>query len=134
MIKFKAIAFPLPSLGLDLSKEKKLVVPDQSMSLEEILARFTRGEALPVGNEVQYGTENDDPLNVDLEKLANSDLVDKAEHIEKLKQVSIDYESQQKLQAEKRQADQNEAAKKRESIRIKKLAKKMAEDNSDKKA
>lgn len=84
--------------GLDLSKQEVLVVPDQSLSIQEILDRFTIGEELPIGRGVQYGEDEDmdNPLNVDLEKMADADLVDKAEYTEKLREVQRRYEKQEK--------------------------------------
>lgn len=46
--------------GIDFSKEKVVVVPDQSMSLHEIIKRFTRRESLPVQREGFYESRFDD--------------------------------------------------------------------------
>lgn len=89
-MKFKSIATPEPSIGL-VTPEKKAVVPNMSLSLEEILRRFTRGEPLLIGRgEPQYDEGPDD-----LEKVANMDLVDKEEYIDKLKATQKTYDKQE---------------------------------------
>lgn len=89
-MKYLSISCPLPSKGRP-AMGKKMVVPDQSMSLEEILARFTRGEAVPIGRDGSYHESEDD-----LEKVSRMDLVDKAEFVEKLKQTQKDFEKQER--------------------------------------
>lgn len=104
---------PAPSDGVDFSKEESVVVPDQSMSLQEILERFTRGEPLPVMHETQYGDDDlDNPLNEDLEKMANADLVDKAEYRDRLKEVQVNYEKQEKIKSAKKAKEAAEMAEK----------------------
>lgn len=76
-------SIPKPSEGMDYSKEEYIVVPDQSLSLEEILQRFTRGEPLDILMDGEYDDESD----IDLEKLQKADLVDKNDYIEYLKNV-----------------------------------------------
>lgn len=133
MLKFKSIALPKPSEGLSFLGVKELVVPDQSMSLEYILKRFTRGEPLPVGQNVQYGSEMEsDFLDVDLEKLAASDLVDKAEYVEKLQEVKAAYEKQQKARADKAKAETEAKAKAAEEKRIRIAARRMAKESKEK--
>lgn len=89
-MKFKSVSIPGPSKGSRTSAEK-LVVPNQSMSLLEILTRFTRGEQLPVGKDVVYHESDED-----IEKLKHMDLVDRAEYIEKLEQTKKTYEKQER--------------------------------------
>lgn len=60
----------VPRKALDFSKVKSVTVPDQSMSLAEIIRRFVRKESLPVLKEGVY----EDRFG-DLEKLANEDIV-----------------------------------------------------------
>jgi len=55
--------------GLDLSKEKRVVIPNQSMTLEEIIKRFTRREALPIEKNGMYESRFGD-----LEKLSREDI------------------------------------------------------------
>lgn len=89
-MKYKSIASPAPWKGVKLG-DKKLVVPNQSMPLEEILKRFTRGEPINVGKEAQYDDGPDD-----LEKMAHMDLVDREEYIDRLKATQRGYEKQEK--------------------------------------
>lgn len=88
-------------------KRKKLTVPNQSMSLQEILQRFTRGEPLPIGNEVSFHESDDD-----LEKVKTMDLVDRETYVDHLKQTQKDFEKQERRRSEKIQRDAVEKAKK----------------------
>lgn len=112
-MKFKKSAIPEPSKGVDYRKVKDEVVPDQGMSLKEILERYTRGEALPVGHDTQYGDSPDDdnPLDVDVEKIATMDLTEKDEFKKEMQQTVDLYESQQRQRdalekIEKQKADE----------------------------
>lgn len=96
MFKYKSIASPEPAKGF-VTTEKKMVVPNQSMSLEEILSRFTRGEPLEIGRDGAFDEEGDD----DLEKVSHMDLVDKEEYVDKLKQTKKRYDAQEKARAKK---------------------------------
>lgn len=131
-MKFKKSSIPVPSEGTDYSNEVDQVVPDQSMSLDEILTRFTRGEQLPVGMDVQEGDDSDNPLNVDLEKLANSDLVDKEEFIDKLKELQSQYNKQEKEKAEKEAEKKRKEFEALDAKRIRIAAKKLAAKESTK--
>jgi len=95
-MKFKSIASPESTPGISFKGVKKQVVPNQALSLQEILERFTKGEPLEVGRDVQYHESDDD-----LEKVSHMDLVDKQEYMDKLKQTQKDYESQEKRKAQK---------------------------------
>lgn len=106
IMNFKSIASPAPSPGVPGGRPK-LVTPDMSISLEEILRRFTRGEPLEIGRD---GLQYDDDGDVDLEKLKHMDLVDRQEFAEKLKATTKQYEKEQK------------AREKREKERLDKLA------------
>ncbi|AXH74429.1 MAG: hypothetical protein [Microviridae sp.] len=70
----------VPRVKQDVKSWKKTVVPNQSMTLREILKRFVRKESLPVSTEGSYH-EGD----YDLEKLAKSDITEQYEVIEELK-------------------------------------------------
>lgn len=92
-MKYKSKSIPVPYEGQS-GFPPKLVQPNQSMSLEEILERFTRGEPVAIGRDVQYHESDDD-----LEKVSNMDLVDKAEYVDKLKQTQKNYEKQERKKA-----------------------------------
>lgn len=118
-MKFINTALPKPSEGISFIGIKDEVVPDQSMSLQEILERFTRGEAIPVGMQTETGDEDlDNPLNVDLEKMKFADLTDKAEYSEKLEEVKRSYDKQEKKKAAKIAAETAAAQKAAEEKKI----------------
>lgn len=100
-MKFKSIAIPEPSEGFRITA-KKAVVPNMSMSLEEILRRFTRGEKLAIGNDGNFDDGDDD-----LEKISHMDMVDREEFADKLKHTRQAWEKQekQKQKAEKERLD-----------------------------
>lgn len=131
-MKFKSVACPAPSVGADYSNEEDILVPDQGLSLREILERFTRGESLPVGQPTEYGEDEDfdNPMNVDLEKAANMDLVEKQEFVERLQDYQTRYDAQEKRK-EKDALEASEKAKKlAEEKRIRIAAKKLAKRSS----
>lgn len=132
-IKFKR-AYPDDGKSYDLViTEEYQVVPDQSLSLQEILDRFVRNEELPVDMGGEYGDEDDDnPLNVDLEKLKDADLVDKAEYMEQLKEVKTAYDKQENQRIAYEQAEAEKKAKLAEEKRIRIAARKLAKGNSEK--
>lgn len=89
-----------PGPGIKI-KQKKITVPNQSLSLKEILRRFVRNETVPVGKDTSYATYAD----VDLEKIQHADLVDRAAFIGKLSEISRLYQIQEKkkqLEAEEK--------------------------------
>lgn len=99
-----------------------MVVPNMSLSLQEILERFTRGEPLEIGKDYNYDEQGDD----DLEKVRHMDLVDRQEYVDKLKQTKKFYTAQEKARAEKRQAELDKLA-------VEKLmADKLAAENASK--
>lgn len=104
-MKFKSKSIPPISSGLKTTG-KLCVVPNQSMSLEEILERFTRGEAVAVGQPVNYHESEDD-----LEKIQHLDLTEKEEYVEGLKETQKRF----KKQEAKKRADY-EAALKAEAL------------------
>lgn len=136
MMKYVAIAIPDPSVGQDYSKEKDIVVPNQSMSLKEILDRFTREQSLPVGMDVQDGDPDlDNPLNVDLEKMAVADLVDKEEYKNSLKEINRKWDFQQKVKFRKEKEIKEAADRAAENERIEKeVQKRVSKGNSEKSA
>lgn len=80
--------------GVDYSKEELQVVPDQSLSLQEILEKFVRNEEVEVGHPTWYD-ENEESLD-DLEKIRHSDLVDKDLYIKSLKEIQSKFETEEK--------------------------------------
>lgn len=95
-MKFISTAIPKPALGASFEGVLDCTVPDQSMTLQEILDRFTRGEVLPIGKTVQYHESEDD-----LEKVSHLDLVDRAEFIESQKETRRKFEKQEKAKKER---------------------------------
>lgn len=101
--------------GQDYSNVVDLTIPDQSLSLQDILERFTRNETLPVDMGGEFGDEDfDNPLNVDLEKMGRADLTEKADYYNALEQLKKRYKAQEKAEADKAEA----IAKKAEEDRI----------------
>jgi len=72
---------PRPMVPQDCSHMKRNVVPNQSMTLKEVIKRFVRKEALPAAKQGIY-VEGD----YDLEKLANQDIVERLEVLEAVKE------------------------------------------------
>jgi len=119
MVKFKAIVYPAPSAGTRAQNKKgKLTVPDSSMSLKEILNRFVRNEAVPVGRNVTWHESDDD-----LDKIAHADLTEQAEFVEKQKETQRKYDREQKEATRKR----------REALKEEERAKMRAELEKEKK-
>lgn len=131
---FKSIARPKPSKGLTIT-DKSEFVPNQSIGLHEILKRFTRGESLPLGMSITEGSDDiDNPLNVDLEKMAQADMVDKAEFKERLKDYQKKFEQQEHKKSQKKAYEEAEKAKAEEQKQITAKARKMAKENLAKRA
>lgn len=99
-MKFKSTAIPSKAEGKRFDGPKQ-VVPNQSMSLQDILERFTRGEALPVGMDVNY----ENVFGTDLEKVVHYDLVDRSEFIEKVKAIQDGFVQKEKAHKAKLQAE-----------------------------
>lgn len=97
-MEYKSYSIPKPSTGLTTTG-KKQVVPNQALSLEEIIARFTRGETVNVGRDAQFFDGDED-----IEKMSRMDLVDREEYVDKLKQVQKDFQLQEaeKLKKERK--------------------------------
>lgn len=79
-----------PYKGQDFSKCEVLTVPDQAMSLREIIERFVRGESVDAEFPVQWHESEDD-----LEKLRYLDPVDKQAYIKKMMEVQERYNEQE---------------------------------------
>lgn len=73
---------PVPVEAQDYSKVKKQTVPNQSLTLRDIIKRFIRKESLPIGREGIYN----ETLG-DLEKIAREDLTQRHERAYELKQT-----------------------------------------------
>lgn len=95
MMKFKAVAHPAPYAG-QVKFDKDQTVPNDAMSLKEILARFVRGEKVAVGRDGSY-----DEGEEDLEKLRDMDPVDRDEAIAKMKATQKRYTAQEKARVKK---------------------------------
>jgi len=109
-----------PRKRQDLSKSPKITIPNQSMSLKEILRRFVRREALPIAREGTY-----EHRMGDLEKLKNADIVDQMERVSELK-ANI-----QEAVKRKKQHDDNEVAKEVKRKADESMAAKKASDSGD---
>lgn len=78
----KVVLYPkLPRVGQDLSHVKSQVVPNQSMTLQEIIRRFIKKEPLPQMKEGVYNEEYD----YDLEKLSKADRTEQEQVIAEFK-------------------------------------------------
>jgi hypothetical protein len=73
-MQYRKEAIPAEAQGLSFAGVVDQTVPDQSMSLHEILERFTRGEPVAVGMPVHDDEESD----IDIDKLSRLDLTDQA--------------------------------------------------------
>lgn len=78
--------------GQSFKGVKKHVVPNQSMTLHEIIRRFIKREALPVSHEGTY----EDRYDYDLEKLANEDLTVKDEVLQEFRALAKKLDAQVK--------------------------------------
>lgn len=114
---YKSIASPEPQRPtVDWSKMEKLTVPDQSLSLQDIIDRFSRNEALPIGKQTSYNDEIeiDSVFAVDLEKLGKADIIEQMEHAEQWKQISDVYKEEEKARNAKKAAEKAKAQKEAE--------------------
>jgi len=88
------------SKGTDFSKVKKQVVPNQAMTVREIMKRFMRNEPLAIAKEKFYHDGS-----FDLEKVAHADMVDRDEFIEIQTRIQKRFKAQEeyreKLEQEK---------------------------------
>lgn len=98
MMKFHGFSKPAPSKGRS-DWGPKIVQPNAALSLQDILMRFTRGEAVPVGMGNGVYHEGDD----DLSQIQHADLVDKAVFVEKQKAIRQRFNDEQlELKAKRR--------------------------------
>jgi len=81
----------------EINSEPSLTIPDETMSIREILSRFSRG--LSVDQKISYYDEED--YHPDLSKM---DLADREDYIEKVKQELKDI--QDKLKTEDTTAEE----------------------------
>lgn len=129
-MKFKPFTLG-PHKGIKIT-EPDQVVPDQSLSLKEILTRFVRHEALPVGQRVAYGSEgsldpeSDSPLNIDQEKARYMDLTEKDEFKEMVSEATQLFEEKQKQHDAQSAAEKQIAEEKERQKRIRIAARKLA--------
>lgn len=138
-MKFKANANPGPTRSkMDWSKVERIVVPDASISLHEILTRFTRGEALDVGFDGQFDENADinNPLSIDLEKLMKADITEQKQYWEQVKTVQDRYIAQEEIKKKaseaKRIAEQEELHRQKMENELRRKI--LAEQNSGKSA
>lgn len=102
-VKFKAVAWPAPPKPKDYKDQVRVTLPDQSLSLEDILDRFTRNESVPVGKHVQFDSEAelDSAMTVDIEKIMRADLVERANYFDMLENVKKTFEKEEKARQKK---------------------------------
>lgn len=124
-MKFKSIAFPEPRQGRSFLGVEDQTKPDLSMKLSHILAKFTRGETLPVLHE-GYSDES----GIDMEKLRYADLTEKDEVKENLKRIQREYERQEKEKKAKADADAKARAQAEYEKKVRLAARKMAKQSS----
>lgn len=75
---------PCRPTGLSFVGVKRMTVPNQSMSLREIIRRFIRRESLPLSKDGTYEERFED-----LEKLSHQDITVRMDRVEDLK-VKLD--------------------------------------------
>lgn len=134
MYEWKKQSWPDPDLGISFEGIESLVVPDQSLTLQEILERFTRKEELPIALDAEGGFDDDEfdnPLNVDLEKMAMSDLTEKEAYVKELRKVRAEWQRQEDERLAK---DESARAMAKAAQDEQALRKKIAEENSAKSA
>lgn len=79
-----------PIKGQSFKGVKRQTLPNQSMSLQEIIKRFVKRESLPVVKDAVY----EDRYDYDLEKLAKEDITVQHEVISTLKERIKAYEAE----------------------------------------
>lgn len=115
-MKFRGISLPAPFKGIPVTW-KDQVVPDQSMSLKDILTRFVRREALPVSKDTYYGSQtgidpdSESEFNVDQEKAQYWDFTEKADFKEKVDNAKREHEQYQSAKKKRAEAKKAEAEK-----------------------
>lgn len=121
------------------SKSKSITVPDDAMSIQDIVRKFSTGQRTT--DQYREGTYNlqgvdDEHGSVDLEKLKDADLIDRKAFIDNLQsQVDsylADREAKSKAEADaKRQADIEAEAAKMVAARKKSAPKKIANQGAN---
>lgn len=81
--------------GKSFKGARKHVMPNQSMSLREIVQRFVRRESLPISKEGLY-----EERFGDLEKLKNKDITEQMDKVEELKTQIDGFTKRQKKRAQ----------------------------------
>lgn len=98
---------------LEMRRGRTVTVPDQSMSVQEIMSRFTRGQRIP-DKMLGYYDDQDDALGLDGVDFNSLDITEKHEvmaaHKQKLGHSRARYQAQMDKQA-KDHADQEKARK-----------------------
>lgn len=80
-----------PIVGQSYHGVKRQVVPNQSMSLKEIVRRFVRRESLPLSREGLYESRFGD-----LEKLSKADIVIQMERVKELQEQIAGFNKREK--------------------------------------
>lgn len=88
-----------PIAKVSFAGVQRATVPNQSMSLREIIKRFVRREPLPLMREGIY----EDRFG-DLEKMKHDDIVVQMENVEELKSSIDDFQKKEKAKADKAKA------------------------------
>lgn len=116
MIKYKkAVDRNKLSDGTDFSKVKKQVVPNQAMTVREIMNRFTRNEPLAIAKEKFYHDGS-----FDLEKIAHADMVDRGEFIEIQNRIQKRFAAQEEYR--KKQEEEKQVLEKANALAAEKAA------------
>lgn len=110
----KSILYPIvPRKGQSFKGVKVTVVPNQSMTLQQIVKRFIKKESLPLSKEGFY----EDRYDYDLEKIQKEDLVEKDEIMAQVKaDVKAKDEKHKKAVAEEQDAMKRAAAAKKAEL------------------
>lgn len=108
MAKKKCVLYPsnIEYVVKSYKGVKKVTVPSQSMSLREILIRFTRKESLPVEKEGVYETRFGD-----LEKLKHEDIVVQREKIDEIATAVSSHNKRERDKAAKAAREKEEEEK-----------------------
>lgn len=86
---------PVQVIGKSFVGVKRQTVPNQSLSLREIVKRFVRRESLPISKDGVYESRFGD-----LEKLTHADITTKIERIEELKAQIKAFHDREKQRAD----------------------------------
>lgn len=82
-----SLAMSRPETGLSFVGVKRQTVPNQSLSLREIIKRFIRREPLPLSNDGVY-----EDRYTDLEKLSKADITVQHEYLRSVKSKIREFE------------------------------------------